>query len=36
MPYSIITTSNARLDIQQAIDWENNKLEGLGENFLEY
>lgn len=35
MPYKIITTSNARKDIQEAIDWENNRQVGLGERFFE-
>jgi len=34
MPYSIITTTNARRDIQQAIDWENLRKPGLGGYFL--
>ena len=36
MPFSIITTINARRDIQQAIDWENSKSPKLGERFEEY
>ena len=36
MPFSIVTTFNARRDIQQAIDWENARSHGLGERFLEY
>lgn len=34
MPYTVITTTNARRDIQQAIDWENIRKPGLGEYFL--
>ena len=34
MTLSIITTTNARRDIQQAIDWENTRQNGLGERFL--
>ncbi len=36
MPFEIITTLNARRDIQQAIDWENNRSANLGERFVEY
>ena len=36
MPFAIITTTNARRDIQQALDWENSRNEHLGERFLEY
>ncbi len=36
MPFTIITTTNARRDIQQAIDWENSRSPNLGERFLEY
>ncbi len=35
MPYQIITTTNARLDIQEAITWENDRQLGLGERFFE-
>ena len=35
MLFTIITTTNARKDIQQAIDWENNRNSNLGEQFLE-
>lgn len=35
MPYKIITTTNARIDIQHAINWENNRQLGLGERFFE-
>lgn len=35
MPYKIITTTNARIDIQDAINWENNRQLGLGERFFE-
>ncbi len=34
MAYTIITTTNARRDIQQAIDWENIRKPGLGEYFF--
>jgi plasmid stabilization system protein ParE len=36
MPFAIVTTSNARIDIQQAIDWENERATGLGGRFLKY
>jgi len=36
MPFAIITTTNARRDIQHAIDWENERSPGLGERFLDY
>ena len=35
MAYKIITTTNARVDIQKAINWENNRQAGLGERFFE-
>jgi hypothetical protein len=35
MPFAVITTTNARKDIQQAIDWENSRNSNLGERFLE-
>lgn len=35
MSYSIITTANARLDVQEAISWENRRSEGLAVRFLE-
>ncbi len=35
MFYSIITTTNARRDIQQAIDWEEERSSGLGKLFFE-
>ncbi len=35
MPYKIITTTNARTDIQEAINWENNRQSGLRERFFE-
>ncbi len=35
MPYAIFTTTNARLDIQDAIDWENKRKPGLAKRFLE-
>lgn len=34
MAYTIITTTNARRDTQQAIDWENIRKPGLGEYFF--
>ena len=34
MPFAIITTTNARRDIQMAIDWENERSPNLGERFL--
>ena len=34
MPFAIITTTNARRDIQQAIDWENIRSHNLGARFL--
>ena len=36
MPFAVVTTTNARRDIQQAIDWENSRSRNLGERFLEY
>ena len=36
MPFAIITTTNSRRDIQQAIDWENARSNGLGQRFFEY
>lgn len=36
MPFSIVTTTNARRDIQQAIDWEDSRSPDLGGRFLEY
>jgi hypothetical protein len=33
--YAIITTANARLDVQEAISWENKRSEGLAIRFLE-
>lgn len=35
MPYTIITTTNARLDIQDAVDWENKRNPGLGKRFFD-
>jgi plasmid stabilization system protein ParE len=35
MLYTIITTSNARRDIQIAIDWENMRKRGLAKRFFE-
>lgn len=32
--YKIILTENARLDIQEAIDWENSRATGLGAYFF--
>ena len=34
MPYAIITTTNARRDIQDAINWEDLRKPGLAERFL--
>ncbi len=34
MPYSVVTTTNARRDIQQAIDWEEERSTGLGKRFF--
>ena len=36
MPFAVITTTNARRDIQTAIDWENSRSPNLGTRFLEY
>ena len=35
MPYNIITTTNARRDVQDAIDWENKRKPGLSNYFLQ-
>lgn len=35
MPFTIITTSNARRDIEDAIEWENKRKPGLARRFLE-
>ena len=35
MLFLIVTTTNARRDIQQAIDWENQRSPNLGTRFLE-
>ena len=35
MPYKIVTTTNARRDIHDAIDWENMRKPGLAKRFLE-
>lgn len=35
MPYAIITTTNARRDVQDAIEWENKRKPGLAKRFLE-
>jgi plasmid stabilization system protein ParE len=32
--YQVVTTANARRDIQDAIDWENNRDPKLGKRFL--
>lgn len=34
MTYRIVTTTHARKDIQQAIDWEEQRNKGLGKRFL--
>jgi plasmid stabilization system protein ParE len=34
MLYTIITTTNARRDIQEAMDWENMRKQGLAKRFL--
>ena len=34
MSYSVITTTAARRDIQEAIDWEDERSPGLGKRFL--
>lgn len=36
MAFAIITTTNARRDIQRAIDWENSRSPNLGERFIKY
>ncbi len=36
MAFAVITTTNARRDIQQAIDWENSRSPNLGARFLEF
>ncbi len=35
MPYTVVTSTNARRDIQQAIDWENMRKPGLANYFLD-
>jgi plasmid stabilization system protein ParE len=35
MPCRIITTANARRDLQDAMDWENNRKAGLAEYMLQ-
>jgi plasmid stabilization system protein ParE len=35
MPYTIVTTTSARRDIQDAMDWENMRKPGLAKRFLE-
>ncbi len=35
MRYTIVTTTNSRRDIQDAIDWENQRKQGLAIRFLE-
>ena len=34
MPFTIITTTNARKDIQDALDWENMRSSGFGQTFF--
>jgi len=34
MPFTIITTANARRDIENAIEWENERKPGPGERFF--
>ena len=34
MSYSVITTTAARRDIQEAIDWEDERNSGLGKRFF--
>jgi toxin ParE1/3/4 len=34
MAFAIVTTKNARKDIQDAIDWENSRSSGLGVRFF--
>ncbi len=34
MSFVLVTTANARRDIQEAIDWENRRQLGLGKRFL--
>lgn len=36
MAFSLVTTTNARKDIEQAIEWENTRHSGLGERFIKY
>lgn len=36
MSYTLVVTFNARRDIQDAIDWENMRSEGLASRFLHY
>ena len=36
MSFVLITSSNALIDIQEAIDWENKRQQGLGKRFLYY
>lgn len=35
MPFTIITTTNARLDIMEAIEWEKKRSPDLAQRFLE-
>jgi len=35
VPFTIVTTTNSRRDIQDAIDWENHRKLGLATHFLE-
>lgn len=34
MPFTIITTANARRDIENAIEWENERKPGLAKHFF--
>lgn len=34
MPYIVVTTTNARLDIKDAIEWEDKRSPGLAKRFL--
>lgn len=35
MPYAVILTANAEVDIQQAINWEEERSAGLGKRFFD-
>lgn len=35
MPYSCVTTTNARTDILKAIEWENSRQQLLGDYFFD-